>query len=94
MFAVDAVNSDPVVLPWLRLGVSIKDTCSRDTYALEQSLEYVRSFISMYDDSKPVCTDGSRPSFVGTPAAVSGVVGGSYRLVGGAYWCSGRGLVV
>lgn len=36
LFAIDRINSDPVLLPGVSLGVHILDTCSRDTYALEQ----------------------------------------------------------
>ena len=36
LFAIDRINSDPMLLPGVSLGVHILDTCSRDTYALEQ----------------------------------------------------------
>lgn len=36
LFAIDRINRDPVLLPGVSLGVHILDTCSRDTYALEQ----------------------------------------------------------
>ncbi|CAL8358794.1 unnamed protein product [Lota lota] len=36
LFAIDRINSDPTLLPGVSLGVHILDTCSRDTYALEQ----------------------------------------------------------
>ncbi len=36
LFAVDEINRDKKLLPGVKLGVSIMDTCSRDTYALEQ----------------------------------------------------------
>ncbi|KAJ8951937.1 hypothetical protein NQ318_013603 [Aromia moschata] len=39
MFAVDTINKDPNILPNVSLGVHILDTCSRDTYALNQSLQ-------------------------------------------------------
>lgn len=36
LFAIDRINMDSTVLPGVSLGVHILDTCSRDTYALEQ----------------------------------------------------------
>jgi hypothetical protein len=51
-------------------GVHILDTCSSDTYALEQTLEYIRAAIHQdaYADAaglaaKFTCNDGSRPVF-------------------------------
>uniref|UniRef100_A0A8V5GTV1 Uncharacterized protein n=1 Tax=Melopsittacus undulatus TaxID=13146 RepID=A0A8V5GTV1_MELUD len=43
LYALDRVNGDPAVLPNLTLGARILDTCSRDTYALEQALGFVRT---------------------------------------------------
>lgn len=36
LFAIDRINMDNTLLPGVSLGVHILDTCSRDTYALEQ----------------------------------------------------------
>nr|CAI5860294.1 unnamed protein product [Callosobruchus analis] len=41
MFAIDSINKNPNILPNVTLGVHILDTCSRDTYALNQSLHSV-----------------------------------------------------
>ncbi|KAF0299253.1 Metabotropic glutamate receptor 3 [Amphibalanus amphitrite] len=43
LWAVDEINRDPRLLPGIRIGVRILDTCSSGTYALEQSMEFVRS---------------------------------------------------
>jgi len=40
LFAIDRINMDSTLLPGVSLGVHILDTCSRDTYALEQVREY------------------------------------------------------
>lgn len=41
LFAIDRINSDKNLLPGVSLGVHILDTCSRDTYALEQVGEHL-----------------------------------------------------
>lgn len=49
LFAIDRINSDPMLLPGVSLGVHILDTCSRDTYALEQVGDLLNStFIHEY----------------------------------------------
>ena len=46
LYALDLINSDPVLLPNITLGALILDTCSTDTYALEQSMEFFRAKLS------------------------------------------------
>uniref|UniRef100_A0A914H1P1 G-protein coupled receptors family 3 profile domain-containing protein n=1 Tax=Globodera rostochiensis TaxID=31243 RepID=A0A914H1P1_GLORO len=43
LFALEAINNSPRLLPGLRLGTQILDTCSVETHALEQSLEFIKS---------------------------------------------------
>ncbi len=43
LFAIDRINKDNTLLPGVSLGVHILDTCSRDTYALEQVGEHSHS---------------------------------------------------
>lgn len=83
MFAIDRINADPNILPNLTIGAHILDTCSRETYALNQSLAFVRaSALNNIDTSNYECEDHSIPrpriNFSGT---VFGVVGGSYSSV-------------
>lgn len=61
LFAVDRINNDPLVLNGLKLGVHILDTCSQDTYALEQTLEFIKAAISTNSADQYVCEDGSAP---------------------------------
>uniref|UniRef100_A0A8C6AHY4 Receptor ligand binding region domain-containing protein n=1 Tax=Monodon monoceros TaxID=40151 RepID=A0A8C6AHY4_MONMO len=75
LYALDQINSDPNLLPNVTLGARILDTCSRDTYALEQSLTFVQALIQK-DTSEVRCTNGEPPVFV-KPEEVVGVIGAS-----------------
>ena len=81
LFSIDHINKDDRVLPDVRLGANIMDTCSRDVYALEQSLEYVRASLTTLDPEEFRCADGSKATPVNVPTAVAGVIGGSYSGV-------------
>ncbi|KAG7472914.1 hypothetical protein MATL_G00114050 [Megalops atlanticus] len=79
MYALDQINSDDELLPNITLGARILDTCSRDTYALEQSLTFVQALIQK-DTSDVRCTNGEPPVFV-KPEKVVGVIGASASSV-------------
>lgn len=83
LFAVDEINRDEEILPDVTLGVHILDTCGRDTYALNQSLHFVRASLSNIDISVLECADKSTPRVKRTASAgpIFGVVGGSYSSV-------------
>lgn len=46
LYALDEINTDQELLPNITLGALIIDSCSSDTYALEQSMEFVRSYMN------------------------------------------------
>lgn len=79
MYALDQINGDDELLPNVTLGARILDTCSRDTYALEQSLTFVQALIQK-DTSDVRCTNGEPPVFV-KPEKVVGVIGASASSV-------------
>ncbi|KAK0141299.1 Metabotropic glutamate receptor 7 [Merluccius polli] len=79
MYALDQINGDEELLPNVTLGARVLDTCSRDTYALEQSLTFVQALIQK-DTSDVRCTNGEPPVFV-KPEKVVGVVGASASSV-------------
>ncbi|XP_078518360.1 metabotropic glutamate receptor 2 [Lissotriton helveticus] len=81
LFALDEINRDPRILPGIKLGVHILDTCSKDTYALEQSLDFVRASLTKVDGSEHICPDGSYAIHDDVPMAITGVIGGSYSDV-------------
>ncbi|XP_077572000.1 metabotropic glutamate receptor 7-like isoform X1 [Stigmatopora nigra] len=79
MYALDQINQDEQLLPNITLGARLLDTCSRDTYALEQSLTFVQALITK-DTSDVRCTNGESPVFV-KPEKVVGVIGASASSV-------------
>jgi hypothetical protein len=50
LYAVDEINKDRHLLPNVTLGTVIIDSCSSDTYALEQSMEFVRYYMNKVSD--------------------------------------------
>ena len=76
MFAIDRINEDYSLLRQfnLSLGVHILDTCLRDTYALEQSLEFIKAHMSTLDAAEYRCESGEAP--IHSPKKpVAGVIG-------------------
>ncbi|KAM8702763.1 hypothetical protein ACLKA7_005127 [Drosophila subpalustris] len=83
LYAIDRVNNDTNLLPGITIGVHILDTCSRDTYALNQSLQFVRASLNNLDTSIFECSDTSSPHLRKNASSgpVFGVIGGSYSSV-------------
>ncbi|CAB1345747.1 unnamed protein product [Coregonus sp. 'balchen'] len=79
MFAIDLINKDTELLPNITLGARILDTCSRDTYALEQSLTFVQALIEK-DGSDVRCANGDPPIFA-KPDKIVGVIGAAASSV-------------
>lgn len=46
LFALDEINKDADLLPNTTIGALVLDSCSSDTYALDQSMEFVRSYMN------------------------------------------------
>ena len=84
LWALDEINADSTILPNIQLGAMILDTCSNPSYALEQSMEFVRAFMNSIKDkgfknknsSKPCDDEESGPS-----QPVAGVIGAAFSGV-------------
>ncbi len=46
LFTLDEINNNSALLPGLRLGANLRDTCSLGNYALEQSLDFVKTSVA------------------------------------------------
>ncbi|XP_065350296.1 metabotropic glutamate receptor 3-like isoform X1 [Cloeon dipterum] len=79
LYAIDEINKDPDLLPGINLGALVLDSCSSDTYALEQSMEFVRSYMNQ-DMSEYKCPSGKPPVYV-PHKPVTAVIGASFSVV-------------
>ncbi|KAK6749508.1 hypothetical protein RB195_001862 [Necator americanus] len=80
LYALEKVNQDNTLLPQASLGAQILDTCSVDSHALEQSLEFIKSVMSSGDGA--ICADGSPASYHRQPvAAVVGAAGSQVSVM-------------
>ena len=64
LYAVNLINSDQTLLPRVKLGVDIKDTCGSVDYAIMESLSF--EFIkSAFTASEPTECDRRKDKFAG-----------------------------
>ncbi|XP_014206489.1 metabotropic glutamate receptor 7-like [Copidosoma floridanum] len=79
LYALDQINADRQLLPNMSLGALILDSCSSDTYALDQSMEFVRSYMNQ-DITEYRCENGNSPIYE-PHKPVTGVIGASFSGV-------------
>lgn len=80
LYALDRIEKDPE-LNGLKLGVILLDSCSSSTYALNQSLEFIRASMNTVESTAFECRDRSTPRPKYNRTMIAGVVGGSYSEV-------------
>ncbi|RMZ94928.1 metabotropic glutamate receptor 8-like isoform X1, partial [Brachionus plicatilis] len=51
LFAIDLINNSTNLLPNLKLGARIYDTCDRDTIAMEKSLNFVSDYFLLKEEN-------------------------------------------
>ena len=83
LYAIDIINKDDSLLKGITLGANILDTCGRDTYALNRSLEFIRASLNSNDMANQFeCEKGGVPKpKMNNTGPVLGVIGGSYSSV-------------
>ncbi|XP_074057971.1 metabotropic glutamate receptor 6 [Macrotis lagotis] len=79
LYALDRINADPSLLPGVRLGARLLDTCSRDTHALEQALTFVQALLRPATGAR--CPGGGQPIGTQPEQRVAAVVGASASSV-------------
>ncbi|KZC12066.1 Metabotropic glutamate receptor 8 [Dufourea novaeangliae] len=79
LYVLDEINADNDLLPNTTLGALILDSCSSDTYALDQSMEFVRSYMNQ-DISEYKCENDKPPTYA-PHKPVTGVIGASFSVV-------------
>ncbi|XP_076644174.1 metabotropic glutamate receptor 8 [Halictus rubicundus] len=79
LYILDEINADNGLLPNTTLGALILDSCSSDTYALDQSMEFVRSYMNQ-DISEYKCENDKPPTYA-PHKPVTGVIGASFSVV-------------
>uniref|UniRef100_A0AC35U9C6 G_PROTEIN_RECEP_F3_4 domain-containing protein n=1 Tax=Rhabditophanes sp. KR3021 TaxID=114890 RepID=A0AC35U9C6_9BILA len=81
IYALGEINKDQSILPGIRLGAQIFDTCSHDTYALEQSIVFIKSLLTS-QTSGFYCTDyNQEKSHRPTVSAVIGAASSTVSLM-------------
>ncbi|XP_067123337.1 metabotropic glutamate receptor 6-like [Centruroides vittatus] len=73
LYTIDWINSQKDFLPNITLGAYVLDDCDKDTYGLEQAVDFIKGYISNLDEGTYRCPDGSSPSI--RQKIVSGVLG-------------------
>ena len=78
LFALDSINSNTTLLPGVTLGHDIRDTCSVDYVAMDESSKWVSSKIV----TQNMC-DCLLPASQSTSAYLVGVVGAAFSKISG-----------
>ncbi|GFY53526.1 metabotropic glutamate receptor, partial [Trichonephila inaurata madagascariensis] len=84
LFTIKKINADPSILPGIQLGILALDSCDSATYALEQSLDFIKGSSPQQSPSERQfrCSDGTVPTFrEGSFDRVVGVIGGQSSSV-------------
>lgn len=50
LYTIEQINRDPTILPGIRLGAIIFDSCDNSNYALEQTLYFIKGMIIFHNN--------------------------------------------
>nr|AYV89288.1 metabotropic glutamate receptor 8-like isoform X1 [Tetranychus evansi] len=73
LYTLDWINNQEDFLPGITLGAYILDDCDKDTYGLEQAVDFIKGSISNIGEGTYFCKDGSTPAL--EQRVISGVLG-------------------
>ena len=77
LFAIDLVNNDPHILPNIRLGYDIRDTCISENIALDESIDFLLSSGRLQLES---CKESQSNNVSNKPTVIA-VIGAIYSSV-------------
>uniref|UniRef100_A0A915IIG2 Receptor ligand binding region domain-containing protein n=1 Tax=Romanomermis culicivorax TaxID=13658 RepID=A0A915IIG2_ROMCU len=80
LFALDQINRENTLLPGLKLGAHILDTCNQDTHGLEQTLKFIKFSLSQENLQYYSCPNNTAP-FNKAPKPVPAVIGAASSQV-------------
>ncbi|CAL1263630.1 unnamed protein product, partial [Larinioides sclopetarius] len=73
LYTLDWINNQTNFLPGIKLGSYVLDDCDKDTYGLEQAVDFIKGSMSNIDEGSYRCPDGSAPTI--RHKKISGVLG-------------------
>ncbi|XP_071440304.1 metabotropic glutamate receptor 5-like, partial [Hetaerina americana] len=81
--ALEAINSDPNLLPNITLGVEIRDSCWYAPIALQQSIEFIRDAIAVQDSDSAAAAAAMAGL---SPTAARPTIGPENKSKSGSRW--------
>ncbi|KAF8790267.1 Metabotropic glutamate receptor like protein [Argiope bruennichi] len=72
LYTLDWINNNNFI-PGVKLGSYVLDDCDKDTYGLEQAVDFIKGSMSNIDEGSYRCPDGSAPMI--RHKKISGVLG-------------------
>ncbi|GFY18033.1 metabotropic glutamate receptor [Trichonephila clavipes] len=59
LYTIDKVNAEEEFLPGIKLGAYIMDDCNRDSYSLEQAVNFIQGSSNIFNQSVRNCNEGT-----------------------------------
>ncbi|KAG1685964.1 Metabotropic glutamate receptor 3 [Nymphon striatum] len=85
VFTINKINKNETLLPGIKLGIVAIDSCDNEVHALEQSLDFIKGFMTrgqQFQKGNFVCANGDKPVYAsGRFDNIVGVIGGQSSAV-------------